>query len=557
MLYCGDNLEVLEEYLPAASVDLIYLDPPFNSERIWNLVYRDSRAQAKAFKDYWSWPESAETYERIVKSGATPKPLRTFLHGLHELLIERDSDMLAYLSMMTARLIALHRVLKPTGSIYLHCDPTASHYLKVILDVIFGSDRFLNEIVWQRSGAKNDSIRYGRSHDVLLFYSRGERFTWDQQYTEMQDYSIVKNYTAIEAETGRRYRLGDLTAAKPGGDTSYEWHGKRPYKGRYWAYSKEKMDQMLAEGRIVFRRTGMPVFKRYLDEQPGVPVQDVWTDIKQLASASPERLGYPTQKPVALLERIIKSSTKPNDLVLDPFCGCGTTIEACEKLGRRWIGIDFSHRAVEVIETRFARLGWPAPPTTWHPVDVEAAQKLAARRNGKGQFEAWVRLKLRARKRDRDRGIDGEAYFRDASGTLHHVIISVKGGKLKPTDLRDLRGTIEREGAAIGVLVSIEAPKKEMQLEAARAKFLDASDERGPIPRLQLVQVNDEFFKRYPVRVPGVNVTDMPQPEGEQLRLALNPGKPIRTATPQARAGASVRAVSNAPSHRSSKPPKP
>lgn len=562
VLYCGDNLDVLNEYLPASSVDLIYLDPPFNSQRTYNIVYKDSHAQEEAFKDYWSWAESADTFERLTTSGETPKAIRSMLAALHELLVEVDSDQLAYLTMMTARLIALHRVLKPTGSLYLHCDPTASHYLKLILDALFGGENFQNEIIWKRTNSRSAAGRWPRVHDVLLFYSRSEKRTFEAALVPGDVQKAP--HTLITGPDGKKYQTYELTAPNLRfGETGDEWRGFQPAKyGRCWANPPSVMSEWDRQGLIHWpkkegawprRRSPTP----YVAEARMVTVGDVWTDIDRINQSAKERLGYPTQKPIALLERIITASSKPNDLVLDPFCGCGTTIAACEKLGRRWVGIDIAHKAIDVIEKRFVAAKIPTPAVTWHPVDAQSARALATR--DKRQFEQWVCRKLRARKRDKDRGIDGEAFFRDNDGKLAQVIISVKGGKLKPTDLRDLRGTIEREGAAIGVLVSVDKPSKEMLLEAARAKFLPISDADGPIPRLQLVRVDDEFFKRYPVRVPGVNVTDMPRADGEQLKLALNPAKPTVKSRRAERAeeGGERRRASNAPPPRSYRTPDP
>lgn len=559
-LFCGDNLEVMAEYLAPSSVDLVYLDPPFNSQRTYNIVYKDSHAQEEAFKDYWSWSESASTYERLATSGETPKSLRSILRALHDFLVEADSDQLAYLTMMTARLLALHRVLKPTGSLYLHCDPTASHYLKMLLDAIFGGDRFLAEIVWKRYGAHGNSTRYGAVHDVILFYGKGPTVTFNKQFVPYAEDYARDRFRLVD-ENGRRYQEQNLSNPSSRPNLYYPYkasNGITYYPHRNgWKCDLDRMKQLDEEGRLHFPKDpkGRLRMKMFLDECEGVPVQDVWTDIV-LPSSSKERLGYPTQKPVALLERIVKASSNEGDLVLDPFCGCGTTIEACERLGRRWIGIDIAHKAIDVIEERFEKLGLDAPPVTWHPFDAQAARALASHPKGKRQFEEWVRRKLRAKKRDKDRGIDGEATFRDDSGKLWHVIVSVKGGKLKPTDLRDLRGTIEREGAEIGALVSIEKPKKEMGIEAARAGFLPVSDADGPIPRLQLVVVDEEFFKRYPIRVRGTNVTEMPREDGAQLKLPLNPGRAAVRARP--RPVVRNARASNAPAARrpSSKPPK-
>ena len=349
-LFYGDNLDVLSQHVGDESVDLVYLDPPFNSNRNYNVLFArhetqaSDAAQIKAFDDTWHWTPETDTQYKAAISGGLPAKVADALAALRTLLGENDAT--AYLVNMAPRLVELHRVLKPTGSLYLHCHPTMSHYLKVMLDTIFGPKFFRNEVSWKRFSAKNDPHRFGRSHDVILFYSRDDKFTWNVQYGPFEQDYVEENYRYVEEGTGRRYRRDNLTANKPGGDVSYEWHGARPYKGRYWAYSREKMDQMLLDGRIEFRRTGMPVYKRYLDEQPGVPLQDIWTDIR-LHSGSKERLGYPTQKPVALLERIVTASSNEGDLVLDPFCGCGTTIEAAERLGRRWIGIDITYLAID------------------------------------------------------------------------------------------------------------------------------------------------------------------------------------------------------------------
>jgi adenine specific DNA methylase Mod len=326
-LYFGDNLEVLDEHVADESVDLVYLDPPFNSNRNYSVIFGrnraadESAAQIQAFEDTWRWTHATEVLIGDL-SNTAPERVGDALSAYYTLLGE--SEALAYLANMTPRLLQLHRVLKPTGTLFLHCDPTMSHYLKVLLDAIFDARNFQNEISWKRFSGKNDSKRFGRSHDVILFYSKSKNFKWNIQYGPFEEDYVEENYRFIEPETGRQYRQGDLTAAKPGGDVSYEWHGARPYNGRFWAFSRENMDKMFEDGRIEFRSTGMPVYKRYLDEQPGVPLQDIWTDLR-LHSGSKERLGYPTQKPISLLERIIASTTDEGDLVLDPFCGCGTT----------------------------------------------------------------------------------------------------------------------------------------------------------------------------------------------------------------------------------------
>jgi site-specific DNA-methyltransferase (adenine-specific) len=534
IFYCGDNLEILTtlNLVPAESVDLIYLDPPFNSKRTFNIVYKDSRAQTEAFKDHWTWEEAAPQYARLLEDSTTPTKLKTLLRGLRDLLIDDDSDLLAYLAMMAPRLFALYGVLKPNGALYLHCDPTASHYLKVILDAVFGVGSFTNEVIWQRTNVHSDAKRWSPVSDTLLYYCKGRSFTWNAIYVPHSDEYVASKYRHQDPD-GRRYRLDNMTSPNPRPNMMYEWRGHAsPPNG--WRFSKETMTELHAAGRIWYpdSKAKRPQYKRYLDEMTGTLLGNVWTDIDPINSRAAERLGYPTQKPLTLLERIINASSNKGDLVLDPFCGCGTTIEASARLGRRWIGIDIARKAAEITEDRFKKLELEPPSIEWYPPDVDAALALAARSGLK--FEEWVRRKVRAvRRRKHDRGIDGEAYFRDERNQLTHVLISVKGGKLNPSMVRELRGTIERERAPIGVLVTANEPSKEMKLEATHAGYLSVSDVIGPIPRLQLVTVSQLFEDRPAIRAPGVNVTEMPKPvvpegEVEQLNLRLEPPKPPR-----------------------------
>lgn len=339
-LYFGDNLDILREHIPDECVDLIYLDPPFNSQQAFNVFFHSpkehqSQAQITAFEDTWSWGDQAEReFDEILHSPHTDaaemiRALRRFLGEI---------NLMAYLVMMTNRLIELHRVLKPTGCIYLHCDPTASHYLKIVLDSIFRNINFSNEIVWQRTTTKNDykqgAINYPRVHDVILMYYKDRqvtpRPTFKQPFGEY-DQSYLDDFYRYTDEDGRRYTLGDLAAPGRGmrGHPQYEFLGVT----RYWRYSKDKMEQLCSEGRIIQTSPGaVPRYKRYLDEMPGVAIGDVWGDIHPVQGQSREFLGYPTQKPLALIERILRTSSNAGDLVLDPFCGCGTAIHAAQKL---------------------------------------------------------------------------------------------------------------------------------------------------------------------------------------------------------------------------------
>jgi DNA modification methylase len=503
-LYYGNNLDVLREHIPDASVDLIYLDPPFNSNRSFNILFQEksgqeSPAQIEAFGDTWTWSYETEQLYRDLINDA-PIRIADALEAMRKLL--GDNDVLAYLVMMTARLVELRRVLRPTGSLYLHCDPTASHYLKILLDATFGPKNFRNEISWQRAGAKNDPLRYGRSHDVILFYSLARGATWNTQYMPFDQKSIEKNYTHIEQGTGRRYRRGDLTAAKPGGDVDFEWHGVRPYKGRHWAYSRERLDQMLQEGRIEFRRTGMPVYKRYLDEQPGVPVQDFWPDIR-LTSADRERLGYPTQKPLLLLERIISSSSNPGDLVLDPFCGCGTTVDAAQKLGRRWIGIDITTLAVDLIDARLRHTYGENIRETYEirgiPRDAAGARVLFEQ--SPFEFERWCVMLLDGQPNERqvgDKGVDGVIRFPLSKMSTGRVLVSVKGGVSNPGHVRDLVGAVKSQNAAMGILVCLQKPTKGM-FDAANHSGVYTYPVNGQaFPTVQIITVEELLDDKQP-----------------------------------------------------------
>ena len=504
LLFYGDNLEVMRKWIKDETVDLIYLDPPFNSNRTYNVLFKhktgtEANAQITAFDDTWTWSQDDEQlYAELQAAGGRVADAITAMRQLIG-----PSDMLSYLVMMTARLIEMRRVLKSTGSLYLHCDPVASHYLKILMDAIFGPECFQNEISWKRFSAKNDPNKYGRSHDVIFFYTRAKSFTWNTQYGPFEQDYVDSNYRYVEEGTGRRYRLGDLTAAKPGGDVDYEWHGARPYKGRHWAYSRANMDLMLGAGRIIFRSTGMPVYKRYLDEQPGVPLQDIWTDIR-LHSGSKERLGYPTQKPVALLERIISASSNPDDVVMDPFCGCGTAVDAAQRLGRRWIGMDISYLSVDLIETRMLDAYGAVIAGTFElvgvPRDAEGAEALF--RRSPFDFERWAVSLIDGTPNEKqvgDRGIDGIVRFPISSANdVGKVIVSVKGGNLNPAMVRDLAGTVDAQKAAMGVLIANQAITKGMT-EAAQMTGSYVHPLTGnSYPKVQLVTVGDLIAGRSP-----------------------------------------------------------
>ncbi|MCA3286610.1 MAG: restriction endonuclease [Roseomonas sp.] len=486
-LFYGDNLAVLrgrdadgKPLIPDESIDLIYLDPPFNSAATYNVLFRApdgkmSDSQLEAFEDSWHWGDAAAAaYEDVITQGVYTDA-SVLLRGIVAAL--GKNDMTAYLAMMAVRLIELHRVLKPTGSLYLHCDPTASHYLKILLDGIFGVENFVNEIVWKRTSAKADFAQgakhFPRVHDIIHRYAKSaDLMKFQQSFGQYDEKYITQKYPHTDP-TGRRYGLWDLTgpggAAK--GNPSYEVLGVV----RFWRYSQKKMQELIDAGRVIQPKPGaVPRYKRYLDEMQGVPHGDTWDDIPPINSQAQERLGYPTQKPLTLLERIINASSNAGDVVLDPFCGCGTAVHAAEKLGRRWVGIDVTHLAISLVERRlkdaFPNIAFDVLGT---PRDLSAARDLAAR--DKHQFQWWAISLLDAvpqggKKKGADRGIDGIRWVRTGprDGDLDRVIISVKGGEnVSVRDVRDLAGTVQREGALGGVLITLADPTRDMLREAA------------------------------------------------------------------------------------------
>ncbi len=496
LLYYGDNLDVLRRHVDDESVDLVYLDPPFNSNANYNVLFAEhgtkAAAQIKAFEDTWTWDENAaRAYQEVVEYGGrvsqAMQAFRTFLG---------ESDMLAYLAMMAPRLIELRRVLKTTGSIYLHCDPSASHYLKMLMDAVFGPQFFQNEIIWKRTSAHSSAKRYGPVHDVILFYGRSDEMQWIGGH-EAYDEAYIKQRFARGDD--RPWKDADLTGSGVRhGETGEVWRGfDVTAKGRHWAYPPSELDKLDAAGLIYWpeKKGGWPRFKKYLDTAKGVPLQDVWIDIFPINSQAQERLGYPTQKPEALLERIISASSTEGDVVLDCFCGCGTTIAAAQKLKRRWIGIDVTHLAIGLIRHRLRDSYGEAISETYRvigePVDVSGATDLAV--SDPYQFQWWALGLVGARpaegKKGADKGIDGRIYFHEGDNATRQIILSVKAGKLHAPYVRDLRGVIDREKAAIGVLLTLDEPTKGMRTEAASAGFYKSP--WGTHPKLQIVTVGE------------------------------------------------------------------
>ena len=430
-----------------------------------------------------------------------------------------ENDMMAYLVMMANRLLELHRVLKPTGSLYLHCDPTASHYLKIVLDGVFGPQQFRNEVIWKRANAHNDPKRYGNVTDKLLYFSKTDDVTWNQQYTPYREEYYESHFK--QDENGRWFRTVPLDAPRHGAGSLgllYDWKGKMPAQTRTWAIKKETMEQYEADGRLLYTRTGTPTLLQYADEMLGVPLQNLWTDIPPVNPQAAERLGYPTQKPLALLDRIINASSNEGDIVLDPFCGCGTAVHAAQKLGRRWIGIDITHLAVSLIEKRlkdaFPYLNRskaeksvadasgiaetvPEYLQTFEvigtPEDLDGARNLAER--NKYQFQWWACSLVNAqpyqgKKKGADGGIDGLIFFQDDKGTAKKIVVSVKGGdNVNVAMVRDLAHVVAREKAEIGLFVTLAEPSKPMTTEAIKEGFYTSPAINAEFPRIQILTI--------------------------------------------------------------------
>jgi site-specific DNA-methyltransferase (adenine-specific) len=510
ILYYGDNLEVLRKHFPDNCIDLVYLDPPFNSKADYNVLFKESSgeesaAQIQAFSDFWHWDKTTEnTYLEIQNDPNLNEMIKFLLAHLH------TNDMMAYLIMMTIRLRELHRVIKPTGSLYLHCDPTASHYLKIIMDKIFGSRNFRNEIVWQRFTFHADAQRYGRVHDILLFYSKTDNYVWNTQYGEHKEKYKKSHFTQTDPD-GRAYRLDNAVGEGQGSPRYFNGKLLKPPHGTHWRWSQENIDRLIKEGKIVFTSTGRPAVKRYLDEAKPA-IHSIWTDIPPINSMSKERVGFQTQKPLKLLERIISASSNEGDLVLDPFCGCGTTILAAQELKRRWVGIDITHLAISLIRARLKEIHILANrdyKILGEPVDFESAVDLMKVDPSGYQFQLWALSFLDAWPaksmngkevtKGADKGVDGWITFREKDSlNLQRIVVQIKGGvHIGAQHVRDLLGTIEATKSPMGILVTLYEPTKPMKDAAFEAGYY-TSVWGQKYPRIQIITIPELLSGRKP-----------------------------------------------------------
>jgi len=505
VLYYGDNLEILRKYIPDNSIDLIYLDPPFNSKKDYNILFKEnggveSEAQIKAFTDTWHWTQTAEnTYHDIVTNG--PLKVGRLIGALHDSI--GQNDVMAYLVMMTTRLVELHRVLKPTGSLYLHCDPTASHYLKLVLDQVFGPTNFLNEVVWCYRERELSKRYWNRKHDVLLFYAKDARKPYP-----FNSESLMEAYSPI---TLSKFRYEDE-------------HGRFMVRGKNIKGSPiQRADGLTLEHEKMYPTL---TYRKYLGE--GTLPRD-WWEVRIINKAAKERLGYPTQKPLALLERIIKASSNEANIVLDPFCGCGTALVAAQKLNRRWIGIDITHLAITLMRNRLHD-SFPGIQfeVIGEPVDLASARALA--RQDRYQFQWWALGLIKARplgakKKGADKGIDGVIQFiDDPSGKPKRMVVQVKSGHVAVNAIRELKAVAAHE--ALGTFVTLEPPTGPMQTEAVSAGFYHSPGWNKDYPKIQILTI-EELLHGKAVDMPPQTQTSVTftkaqkvsQKEGEQLAM--------------------------------------
>lgn len=534
-LWYGDNLTIMQG-MGKHSVDLIYLDPPFNSKQNYNLLYKTMTGkpvpeQVEAFCDTWEMDAQKEAIARSM-------PVLMREHGVDDYYVDfwrlwmqalrtTQPHLLAYLIFMVQRLLHMKSVLRPTGSIYLHCDPTASHYIKVMMDGIFGHENFRNEIIWKRTGAHGRAKKWGPIHDSILFYTASDKYTWNRVLEDYDANYLEKRYDKKD-ERGYYQPISLNGPGTRSGSSGQPWRGVDPTtSGRHWelppdralpdwfvfpeGYAKmdcqDRLEVLDTSGLIHWPKTGLvPRFKRYATVAGGNPIQDIITDIGPLSATSAERMGYPTQKPVALLERIIQASSNKGDRIFDPFCGCGTTIYASENLEREWIGCDIAILSIKLVREKLVEKYRLVEGHDYVvdgiPTSVDGAQELFDK--DPSTFQNWFVERVGGfpmQKKSADRGIDGRIYFETQSG-LREMMIQVKGGKhVRPTDVRDLRGVLEREqNAEMAGFLSITPPTKAMLSEAAEAGMYEYAG--VGYPRIQFLTTEDVLVGKREFHMP-------------------------------------------------------
>ncbi|MCK9308911.1 MAG: restriction endonuclease [Candidatus Cloacimonetes bacterium] len=538
-LYYGDNLEIMKEHIKDESVDLIYLDPPFQSGRNYNIIFnpkqdgiKGATSQINAFEDTWVWGMEAEReYSELIMGTLTrEKPTQKLIDLMKAMRSYLDAcPLMAYICMMAPRLLEMKRVLKPTGSIYLHCDPTASHYLKLLMDAVFEPKNYRNEITWKRTSAHSDSKRFGANTDIILFYSKTENYKWFNQYTS-HDEKYLSRFRNTDPD-GRKWTDADLSAkGLSGGGYEYEYKGCTSL----WRVPLSTMERLDAENRLIYtnisnsKNKGIRL-KRYLDENKGTTLQCLWDDIPPINSQAKERMGYPTQKPEALLERIISANSNEGDIILDPFCGCGTAVAVAERLNRKWVGIDITYLSIDVIRKRFEKNKIREKKDfiiKGTPTDYHSASKLAE--TAPFQFEVWAVSQLNAMPtvKTGDKGVDGVINFIDQQrkDKIGKGIISVKGGKsINPAMVRDLKGTVESQDADFGILITLVEPTKGMIEEAAKAGTFEYSvtslSKPFVMPRIQIVTAEQLFSHPIPVVLPNTAIDPFNKPDIKKNKI--------------------------------------
>jgi DNA modification methylase len=505
-LHLGDCLYVLRENIPDESVDLIYIDPPFNSKRDYNIFFDDKEIQSQriAFEDTW-------TLKNITDSLTELHTMKTeYLFYLLLAYQKVAPHAFPYLTMMALRIVELHRVLKPTGSFYLHCDPTMSHYLKTACDIVFQAKNFRSEIIWKRSAAHGGAVSYNDVHDTILFFSKSEKVTWNKPRVPYDEKYLTSHYSNKDKD-GRRYQLISAHGAGQGPPRRFGKKMITPPRDRHWM-SQEYNDKAFAEGRIVFTKSGMPRLKKYLDESEGNPMVSLWDDIPPVNSQAQERLGYPTQKPKALLERIIKASSNEGDVVLDAFCGCGTTIDAAEGLHRQWIGVDVSPIAVSLIKRRLQntyKKSLSPYEVRGIPTEEQSAKKLWEA--NPFAFQDWWITEFEAfsstfETKGADKGVDGIAlYATDNKGGTLRVAFQVKGGeKVQSKDMDALLGAMSKHKCEMGIFLTSTEATKPMLDTVAKSGFVKVPG--FEFPKLQILTLKGYFAGERP-KLPATNIT--------------------------------------------------